>query len=248
MSNDALSPLCAAGLASLIALIEVVTWRRKPATVKAIHWISLKLMLEGGTAAFAHAALVAALGGLSWFNGPWPPLVAGLAGPALLRSQLALLGSGQEASYYGPANAYCRLQRRINQAIDDICAVSQSVWINRKVMPFIFQIPLERLEERVRTYINALDRLSDSERQERLDFVRSVLNDTKAKDSDRYHAIVQRLLDDGGQRFVKSLLRSGAVVPKQPSAPEFPDDDPSNLGTDRPAQSSQRHSGSAASP
>ncbi|MBF9134773.1 hypothetical protein I0C86_38485 [Plantactinospora sp. S1510] len=202
-------------MAAAIALVEILTWRRKPATLRALHWIAFKLAMDGATAATAHAALVAALSGLSWFHGVWPPLVAGLAGSALLRSQLALLGSGQEAAYYGPANAYVRLQKRINQAIDDICAVTQTEWVTDKIMPKLRQIPLSRVEEQATTYLRALDRITEEQCEEQLSYIRSVVNDLDTKDDDKYRAVIQRLLDTGGRRFVKSLGKERPRIPNQ---------------------------------
>ncbi len=108
-----IGPILAGLLAAALSFIELVAGRRRTPTWKAAHWIAIGLLFDVAAGSLAYSILLLAFGDVKWFTGFWPILIAGLAGPALLRSQLALFGSGQEASYLGPAVVFGSLQKAI---------------------------------------------------------------------------------------------------------------------------------------
>ncbi|WP_157250827.1 hypothetical protein [Nonomuraea typhae] len=198
----------AAGLAIILSGVELFAARRKPPSIKAAHWICYRFACDGSTAVLAFVLLGAALEGLKWFTGPWPVLLAGLVGPALLRSQLAILGSGSENSYYGPAKVYARLQGYINQQIDDIGSVEQSRWVRRCAVPQLCKVPLSEVRECVVTYLNGLDRMSAAERKKTIAALDGTVDDPNFSHQEKVGAIVALLIDVGGRRQVKMLMKA----------------------------------------
>jgi hypothetical protein len=152
--------ILAAALAGGLSLCELFNASRKPPAVRAYGWILVLFGFDAASELFSYAVLVEALKGLTWFVGPWPVLVAGFCGPALLRSQLALLGSGQESSHYGPAVRYRRVQKQIEVRIDRLGAAAQSDWV-AKAVPQIARIDLDELGLRVINYVKALEDIDE---------------------------------------------------------------------------------------
>ena len=142
-------------LAGFLALCELFNASRKPPAIRAIGWILVLFLFDGGSALIIFALLKDAFKNLSWFTGPWPVIIAGLSGPALLRSQLALLGSGQESTYYGPANRYRRIQQGIERRIDQLGADAQSDWITR-CMSYILEVSMDDFSLKVNLFIKSL--------------------------------------------------------------------------------------------
>lgn len=200
-------PTIAAALACLFSLIELAAGQKSGIPLQSWHWVGLRLAIEGSTAAVAYAAFIAALSGLTWFVGPWPVLLAGLVGPAILRSQLALLGSGEEDAFYGPAQSYRRLQKRIDTEIDDVCNVTQAHWVTTKALPGMMKMPFDAAIETARTYYNGLDRLTDAQKADECTYLDDLLKDA-SPDEDRYRSLIYRLLKTGGRRLVKKLMQS----------------------------------------
>lgn len=200
------------GLAALLSLIELQNARRKPPCLRACHWVIVRLAFDAGTAMLAYSALTAALSGLSWFTGPWPIVVAGLAGPALLRSQLALLGSGQESNTYGPANVYKRIQRSIDRTIDDIGSVTQSEWVTRKAVPAMRVLDLSEIRAQVTVYVKSVEDLAPRKRDERIAWIEATVLDSSTDHDQKIEAIVQYLIDNGGRRLVRTMVRRGRRI------------------------------------
>ena len=207
MAGSWISPVAAGVLATLLGLVELASARKKALSHRALHWILLRLLIDGATAALAYAVLITAFEGLKWFKGAWPVVVAGLAGPALLRSQLALLGSGEESRTYGPANVYRRVQKVVDEAIDEIGSVAQSEWVNRKVLPSIRILSLTDMMHRADSYLNSLDRLTTEKYKEEITFIKVTIAEQATSEDAKRRAIVQRLLDGGSRRFVRSLMK-----------------------------------------
>jgi hypothetical protein len=182
---------------------------RKAPCLRACPYLLILFAFDASSAMLAYAVLLEALKGLTWFVGIWPALLAGLCGPALLRSQLALLGSGQESAYYGPANRYRRLQSNIERTIDDITASVQANWIATKALPAISRISIDELRLQSETYVKGLSRLKQDEMDLLLTQFSLILLDPASSDAERVEAVVQLLIDNGGRRLVRSLMRRG---------------------------------------
>src|SRR4051794_15299743 len=97
--------VAAAVLAAIFYGIELRVALSKPLSLSGFPWVLLRLSFDAGTAVIACELLRAAFGNLAWFTPTWQVIIAALTGPALLRSQLAVIGSGQEDAYYGPASS-----------------------------------------------------------------------------------------------------------------------------------------------
>src|SRR6266545_6493323 len=160
MGGGWIAPVAAGVLATLLGLVELASARKKGLSYRALHWILLRLLIDGATGALAYAVLVTAFEGLKWFKGAWPVVVDGLAGPALLRSQLALLGSGESSPAYGPANVYRRVQKEVDRNIDEFGSIAQSRWVNSKVLPTTRALSLDEIMNRTDSYLSSLDRLT----------------------------------------------------------------------------------------
>lgn len=204
-------------LAGTLALCEVFNMSRKRPALRACGWIFVLFGFDASSGMLAHALLVELLKGLTWFTGPWPILVAGLCGPALLRSQLALLGSGQELAHYGPAVRYRRVQKQIERKIDDLSAASQSNWLACKAIPLVSHVSMGEVQLQVTNYVKALARLTEDEQQAMLDYLNETFVDTSLTSEQKYRQVVQYLMDKDCRVAVQSLVRRGKWV-KSPSA------------------------------
>jgi hypothetical protein len=108
---------------------------------------------------------------------------------------------------------YGKLQSTLDSAIDDIGSVSQSDWIRQVALPSIRKLPLAEVESQACIYFRGLDRLEERERKKQVGFIESTACDSDTEEGDRYLLIVQHLLDNGGRRLVKSLVRRGKLQP-----------------------------------
>lgn len=194
-------------MAATISLIELGNARRKPMAFKSVHWILLRLAFDSATAMLAYAVLTDAVNDPEWSAGFWPIVTAGLVGPAVLRSELALLKPGNAGGTVGIATVYKKVQIAVDGAIDDICSVEQARWIEHVALPALATASIREIEQRACTYLSSLDRLSTRRRSEQIDFIRKVACDTSSASDDRLRSILQHLIDNGGRRLVKSLVR-----------------------------------------
>lgn len=209
-----LVPVILTGLiAGTLSVSEIFIARRKAISKRAIGFVIALFGVDGGSAMVIYPVVTGTFKGLTWFTGAWPVLLCGLCGPVLLRSQLSLLGSGQEEGLYGPAVRFRDFQKRLLKSIDEEGATEQSDWVNTKVLPLIKRINILDLRSRCESFIKALDYISDDHREAMLDHVRRTLDDSRIAEQDRRHAIVQYMLDGGYRRFVKGLVRRAKKAP-----------------------------------
>jgi hypothetical protein len=200
-------PVIAGAGGCLISFTELNAVKRKRLALKASPWIASRLATDGSSSASAYAVLLLVFKGLEWFSPIWAAGVAILIGPTLLRAQLSLIGSGDERSV-GPATAFRRIQKIIDDNIDDIGAVAQSKWINKKVLPSIDKVGIDDLYNQVADYVNSLDRFSDQEKSDELEFFQRTISDTSITDRVKRRVMVTRLLDRRCVRFVRQLTKS----------------------------------------
>jgi hypothetical protein len=203
-----LPPTLAAAIAVVISFTELLATQRKRLPWAAWTWVTLRLTIEGTTAAVAYALMDLLFDGLQWFHGALPIIVSGLAGPALLRAQLALLGSGQESSYYGPAVAYRRFQKRVDDAIDDVSSATHAEWVYARAMPFINELSLDTIVNQGLEYFRSLERLKQEERDEITQLLRNLLLDNSPTQT-RKATAVNLILSKNGRRMVDRLVRQG---------------------------------------
>jgi len=208
-----ISALLSGGLAALLSLMELINARRRPPSFRATHWILGRLAFDAGTAMLAYPILTAALGGLTWFTGALPIVVAGFAGPAFLRSQLALLGSGQESNTYGPANVYKRIQKQIDDNISEIGLIAQSEWVFDKV-PLILLLDLEETCKWMKGHIETTPKMKPSERKMRLQIIDDAFGDASLSPEKKIQSVTQCLVDAGGIRLARSLVRRARKIEK----------------------------------
>jgi hypothetical protein len=207
--------IASALLAGSLAVCELFYATRKPPAIRALGWILVLFGFDGSAGLLVYTLLIEALKGVSWFVGPWPILLSGLSGPALLRSQLALLGSGQESSYYGPAVRYRRVQKGIERRIDQIGADAQSDWV-AKALPKINAIDLTELRVRVTNFVKAISHFDDSQRQSLLGYIEETLTDDNLDRNAKYRAVAQKLIDCDCRQCVKGLVRRAKEINRNP--------------------------------
>jgi hypothetical protein len=145
--------------------------------------------------------------GLSWFNGVWPSLIAGLAGPALVRSQLAVLGSGQETAHYGPANVFVRLQKTLDRMIDECCSIDHAPWLTQVAIPKLAtSCSVSEVAQIATTYIRGASRMSAARKRSSAVYIKAVVADA-TNDDEKMASIVQHVVDIGGLRLIKRLVK-----------------------------------------
>jgi hypothetical protein len=213
VSASWLPPTIAACAAGAISFLELATHRRGILFWRVAQWISLRLIAHGATAAISYAVLMAAFGSLSWFKGAIAIVVSALCGPAIFRSQLALLGSGQESPKDAPAAAYRRVLASIDVKIMEGAVVAESAWVVEKAIPAIQNVPLAQIEGNVQNYLTRTGSLKPAQRKVELDFLRNTMEDAKAGDDDKRSAIVHRLLGIEARQLVVRLVKKGRATP-----------------------------------
>ena len=198
--------------------MELINARRRPPSFRATHWILGRLAFDAGTAMLAYPILTAALAGLTWFTGALPIVAAGFAGPAFLRSQLALLGSGQESSTYGPANVYKRIQKQIDDNISEIGLIAQSDWVLDKVS-LILLLDFEETCKRIMEHIETTNKINPSERKKRRQLIDDAFGDATLSSEKKIQSVTQCLVDAGGIRLARSLVRRARKIEKSQPGP-----------------------------
>ena len=119
--------------------------------------------------------------------------------------ELALLGSGQEQTYLGPAVAYHRLQQTIGLQIANADAAEVRRWINEAVLPSIQHSP-EELGEDACLYFDGRTDLSSTESREIQRQIDDVVADRSVGEVRRIKAILHIVLVHKGRRYVKTLV------------------------------------------
>jgi hypothetical protein len=201
--------LGASGLAAAVSAIELFALRRGRVVRKAAQWIVLRFLLNAATGALAYWFVTLAFAGLSWFTGPVPWIIAGISGPAFVRSQFALLGSGQETIRYGPANMFVRIQDALDNKTDMLCSAAETAWLHDVALPALKKhVSLTDLTSRTCTFIWGLDNVPPLERTARTDYVKAVAADAATPEDDRYWTTLAYLLDQGGRGFLATTVKN----------------------------------------
>ncbi len=200
-------PILSGVLAAGLSFLELVVSLRRTPTWRATHWIAIRLLFDVAAGSLAYGVLELAFGDVKWFTGLWPILIAGLSGPALLRSQLALFGSGLEAAHFGPAVVFASLQRAIDRRIADLEAVEESRWKSREVIPKLVRIPLVEVERMIVDYLEYPGHL-EGDQSAHIQFIKVTLADEASPVDVRCSAVVSRVLQLGGRRLIKEMIRN----------------------------------------
>ncbi|GIG88107.1 hypothetical protein [Plantactinospora endophytica] len=206
MTAELWAPAGASGIAAVISVINLTTARKKMPSWHALHWVVLRIAVDALASLAVYHLLATQLPDVDWLP---LMLVAGLSGPALLRTQISFMANDQRLTHYGPASVYGRLQKALDAAIDDVSSTQQSQWLSNSALPLIERLELDRIRTRVEHYLKGLDRLTEAQQSRELRYLHDVVNDNTDHRS-KCRTIVQRLLDTGGRRLVRSLMREGA--------------------------------------
>lgn len=196
--------ILAGGLAAALCLIELLSSLKKPLSWSAWRWVSLRLAFEGGWGVIAYAVFSTTPGLLGiplWIRA----VLAGFTGSAILRLQLAVNGKGRSRAI-GPGSAYQNLCGKIDAIIDDLGGIAQSSWISDQVLPTLRCLPVVAVVEQTETYLNNLSRLTLKQRQEINKFIHDTEKESTSDDQKR-RVLVQRIIDEGGTRFIQSLVK-----------------------------------------
>ena len=200
----------AGGVSAVLAYAELVNCRGRLPCWRASLLVMCRMAIEAGAGAASYSLVTAALHDVTWFTGIWPILLAGFCGSTLLRSQLALLGSGQESSYFGPAVVYQRLQRTIDREIKDIDSSWGEQWIYNKVLPSIGDLDPKILAARAKSYLEEFGKVSNSDLTQICDQFDTLVEDTHGDDETKRATLVRKVMKVGGKRFVRGLLKAGS--------------------------------------
>jgi hypothetical protein len=172
---------------------------------RAGHWLFLRLAFEGSCGSIAYV-LTASAAGLDQDSQVIRVVVAGLAGSTILRAQLAVDSKGKSRAF-GPGTFYQRLRKEVDDNIDDIGGVAQSRWITDRVLPTISNLPLQEIARQAETYFNNLSRFTAKEHESIARFIGETVLEEDTLDEQKRRVLVQRIIDEGGRRFVKSLVK-----------------------------------------
>jgi hypothetical protein len=165
------------------------------------------MVVDGGAGSVAVPLVRSAFGRVEWFNVVWIALLSGLCGPALLRSQLALMGSGDEDPYWGPATVYRRVQKTFEDRIDQINAASDRKWVD-EIQPSLKHMPPDDLVRELSVYFERLKSMKDSQRRAAAKYFKSILTEQETTDEEKRRLIVVKVIDLRGQQCVKDMLKS----------------------------------------
>ncbi|GGM04645.1 hypothetical protein [Nakamurella endophytica] len=209
----ALAAAIASTIGAGLSAIEATNALRQIPPLNAVIWLVVLSCFDAAGSLVAFALLNEAFGEVEWFTAPIAVMAAGLSGPALLRAQLALIGSGQEAAYWGPANRYRNLRARLESRIADNIAVSKSSWMTNKAMPCIAFVLLFELSTQVHTYLNNSDSLLPDDRARLELYLMETINGN-ARGLDKKRAIAQYLDDNGCYSCLKAVVRKGRLRQK----------------------------------
>jgi len=196
----------AAILAAFISAVELAVWLRKVPPFRSTPWIIILLGFDAAAGLFAFWLLGILWAGTEWLNDYWKILIAGLIGPAILRAQLALIGSGQEDTTFGPANRVGRLRKGVLSQIDDLSAAAQSRWASKKT-PKILACGLAEFRFQLETYLHGREDMDAEIKAEILMFVEEVCSDQGTNDDQKCRAIVIKLLNRRCRAIVQSVSR-----------------------------------------
>ena len=203
-------PAASAVLAAVISLIEIMGQWRRFIYPRIYGWVFARVVVHGGTAAVAYGLLVVIFHGTDWYRGIFPVLVAGLCAPAIFRSQLALIGSGQESAADSPAVKFRHILGWIDDRIVEGSLVAESSWVVYHALPAIQKLPISTLYDHSRLYVSGTRRLRPSAKAKAMDFLDATKGEVTA-DTDKCRAIVYWLLEIGARDMVAQMMREAGV-------------------------------------
>lgn len=184
----------AAVAAATVSLIELEVARRARPTLKAVGLLLVLLAFDGAAGLFGYWVLGITFGSLDWWNVGWQILTAGLVGPAILRAQLALLGSGQEDAVYGPGNRFGRIRKDLVDDIENLSSAAQSRWASRRTDQ-VMAVGLQDFVFQVTAYVNARTSLAREVRLNIISYMDTQMKDAASSDRDKCQAIILKLLE-----------------------------------------------------
>ncbi|MGW3992925.1 hypothetical protein ACWEF6_05495 [Amycolatopsis sp. NPDC004772] len=199
----------AAVLASLLSYAELAASHRKRLSLKAFHYIAGKISLDALMAILAFPLIAKAYPNFQLTQEPiMQLLLAAVIGPGFIRAKLTLMASKVEPKNFGPAEVFKYYTKWLDDSIDQISSIEQTLWFSRQVTPVLSRYPIERLKEDATGYIEGLEKLETKTKIRILKVIEddaraaSVEGEEKAK-----KAILQHVLDNQGRRFIERLMR-----------------------------------------
>lgn len=215
MSPHWAGPVASALLAAVISLIEIVGQERVHIYRSVCGWVTIRLTVHGGSAAVAYGLLIIIFKGTDWdqwYFGIIPILLSGLCAPAIVRAQLAVFGSGQEAAADNPATRFRVILGWIDDKIIDGCLIAETSWVT-SVFAQVRSLPTSNIFDRSKMYITSTRRLKVSEKKESLKFLNDTMADSST-DADKRQAIVTHLLSIKARGLVVQMVKeaSGEMI------------------------------------
>jgi hypothetical protein len=208
----------AACLAMVVAAVELRTRLTSRPTVRggAWAWWSGRLALDAAIG-LAAVTIVGTAGRPQWLTG----LIAGVAGSAFVRWQVAIPGSDGQVREVGIARAYDPLRSFFESAIADIGAVEQQTWISDTVLPALRRagMSVEDLGDRLTLYVQAMT-VPDADGKERtLAFIKATVEDASSSDEKVKLLVIHAVTELQGYRVVKRLVKTAQTHHSGPSPP-----------------------------
>lgn len=206
-------PFLVAGLiAAVLSFVELNSRLRFKPRLSAAHLWFLRIAVDGivgGIAAVVAVSLAKDSADWKWASdvGGW--VLAGVGGPAILRSRVVTIGKGEAAKEIGPAMVYEPIRDYFEAELDDAGAIEQSQWLNQTVFPRLVSknVTSAIVSGWYADYLNTLSRMTDAQRAAELAFIDKVVSDT-SPDEKKVRVLVSRVVSVGGRGLIERMLRA----------------------------------------
>jgi hypothetical protein len=205
--SSLLASSCAAALAAIISVMEVVGQWRRFIYPRVYGWICARIAAHALAAAISYGLLKLLFKGTDWVQGPITICVAGFCGVAILRSSLSALGSGQETTADNPAVSLRRALGYIDGQILEASTIAESSWMVYKALPSIRQLDFADVCAQTKLYINQTRRLDAKAKKRELTFVEATMSDPDTGDAGKCDVIAYRLLELGARGLVAQMAK-----------------------------------------
>lgn len=140
-------------------------------------------------------------------------IVAGSAGPAIVRFRFIDFGVGQDSRPVGLATLYEPLRAFIEGQLDDASANKQSEWVNEMLLPTLEakNVKAHDLGQQLNDYYAGLERLSTTDRIGEQQFVSDTLSG-EGSEAVKRETLVRRAIEVDSYRVLRRLQKRGRQV------------------------------------
>jgi hypothetical protein len=202
--------LMAGAVAMCASLLELVTARKRPPPLRAVHWVMLRIGVDALVGAVAYPVTKAVTGGT---DSAGVAFAAGLAGPVALRSVVVVDRPRGRSTSVGLERRYREWKAFVNERIDQLGAASQAEWVNDVALPRLAGVSLAELHQLTEIYFFDLYTTDLSKAKRAIAPITKVIALDALDEDEKRRRVVVELINSGQRVFVKSLMkRSRAAV------------------------------------